>query len=49
MWNGGLVQAGNDAADTKKKLKCESWYIVEIIFCSEINRCLATAYFYKNW
>ena len=32
MWIWGLVQAGNDAAETKKKLKWESWYIVEIIF-----------------
>ena len=37
MWNGGLVQAGNDAAETKKEIKCESWYIVEKIFVQKLT------------
>ena len=40
MWNGCLVQAGNDAAETKKKPKMR--VVVHCIdhICSEINRCL---------
>ena len=39
MWNGGLVQAGNDAAETKKT-KMRVVVHCRNHICSEINRCL---------